>query len=92
MKIVSTSLTPTPLLLDSGTIGTAQRLSITSASELPPQPYFILIRCWKYLIFRCPGVVYQASDYVWFLGTRVGDTPIQTHCLSDPVCQLSIGG
>ena len=48
MRIASISLTHIPLLLDSGTIGTAQRLSITSASELPRQQYNILIKCWKY--------------------------------------------
>ena len=39
LKIASILLTHTPLLLDSGMIGTAQRLSITSASELPRQQY-----------------------------------------------------
>ena len=36
-RIASISLTPHPLLSDSGTIGIARRLSITSAREPPPQ-------------------------------------------------------
>ena len=38
-KIVSIWRTPHPLLLDSGTTGTAQRLSITSVSELPRRQF-----------------------------------------------------